>query len=494
VDEKQRQRRKRRLAEVDTTRPAPIRAGRTPSPDEVVTSPRLSELEAIAGMGDMDMDALLSGGTSAAAIPDVGQQIRGRVTRVGRTELFVDVGARVEAYIERQEFPDADVGDEVEAFVLAADDTGVMLSRRLSGQAAADFMEEAAASGVPVEGLVSSRNKGGYEVRIGSVRAFCPISQIARVPLADPDSVVGETLAFLITEMGDKTVVSRRSLQEGDVEESRARFWDVASEGDIVQATITTVKPWGMFVDIDGVDARLPKREATWSDEDDITTMFARGQRIEVRISTLDRDVQKVTVSARDPNLDPWLRVREQLRRGEVYSGTVVSQTEFGSFVRLGMGLQGLLHISRMDGRLPAAGEDVEVRVLSIDTERRRIELAPPSFDPEAQAANSVGAQVTGEVLEVAQAGVRVRLADGRIGWLPQREADIPARMVLAQRFRRGHEVSARIMSEGQGNQVTLTQKSDDSDERNAWRAHLDQSNQGGMGTLGDLLKGLKKG
>ncbi|HMV69028.1 MAG TPA: S1 RNA-binding domain-containing protein [Myxococcota bacterium] len=455
---------------------------------------RLSELEAIASLGGVDMAALLDATPLQTRLPSPGARVRGKVTAMNQDELHVDLGIRATGVLSRREAPELRVGDEVQAYVVSADDLGVQLSARLSGAAAADHLEEAREGRIPVEGTVASRNAGGYEVRVGAIRAFCPASQIGRLPPLDPDSLIGATLAFLVVETDEKIVVSRRAWEERELPELRERFWASAREGDLRLATVTNVNAWGAFVDVDGVDARLPRKEFGWENVDDLTTRLSRGQRLDVRIVELDAATNRVTVSTRDPGLDPWRTIGEKLRVGEVRAGRVMGQAEYGAFVEVLPGLQGLLHASRLAGApVPAPGVQVEVRVLAIDPNLRRIELAPRDFDPAAQAANPPGALVDGVVTEVEARGVRVRLADGRTGWLAEREVDLAPGQMLAHRFRAGFPVQARVMSEAPGGKVNLSMREDESHERDAWRAAAGQQASAGMGTLGDLLKGLRR-
>jgi small subunit ribosomal protein S1 len=479
--------RKKRLADHS----APKRAPR--SAKEVVTSPRLSELEAIAGMDDVDMASLLGATPLGTRLPEPGEKVTGTVMGRARDELQIDLGMRAQGFLPAASLPDVSVGDTIEAFVVWADDTGIQLSTRLSGDAAAALLDEAADSGIPVEGLVRSSNPGGYEVSVGGVRCFCPGSQISRIPLEDRDSVVGQTLSFRVLETGDKIVLSRRALEEEELEASRQAFLERVDVGQVYDAVTMRVTSWGAFLDIDGAEVMLPRREYSWDEVEDLSAHLARGAKLRVRIIEMDADSGRIRVSRRDPDLDPWATVTEQLTLNAVYNGRVVSQTDFGVFVEVKPGLQGLVHTSRLSSRMPVPGSTFEVRLLSIDPDRRRLELAPSDFDPEAQAGNDVGATVKGEVVEITDRGVVLRLEDGRRGWLPSREVVLPAGSVLAQRFRVGHKAEARVV-DVKGDRVTLSQRPNDAAEQNAWRSQLKKSSSSGsMGTLGDLLGGWKK-
>jgi len=377
-----------------------------------------------------------------------------------------------------------------------SDDLGVQLGIKLGGDAAADLLADAAEAGVPVEGTVTSRNAGGYEVRVGGVRGFCPLSQISRVPLADPDSVLGQTLPFLVLETEGKVVVSRRKLEDRDAATAREGFWAEAALGQRRTAVVTNVTPHRAFLDIDGADAMLPRREVGWEDIADLTTRLARGQRIEVRLLELDRETQKVLVSCKDPDMDPWRRLPNEIAAGDVRTCRVLGHAPFGAFLELLPGLSGLLHSSRLAGQpLPEPGASVAVKVHRIDLGARRVELAMPEWVPsstdaavsEGPAPLTVGAEIDGVVERVDRGGVRVRLSDGRYGWLPEREVNLAAGQMMAHRFRAGFPVKARIADE-QGGRITLSQKADDREQENAWRRVASEAAAPSMGTLGDLL------
>jgi len=317
-----------------------------------------------------------------------GEKVTGHITSIGRDQAMVDLGGKAEGTLAVAELDGERVGDSVTAWVLAAGEAGVQLSRRLSGRAAAEFLAEAAETGVPVEGRVEGRNPGGFDVRIGTVRAFCPVSQIDRTPDADLDSYLGRTLTFQVTEAGDDVVVSRRLLQDSAVEESREAFWATAKEGDAHVGVVTSVQPWGAFVDIDGVEGLVHRSELDWDDVEDATTRVHRGQTLEVRILDLDRGAKKLSLSAKDPNATPWDRVGRDFVVGGTYTGTVKGVERYGVFVQIAPGLQGLLHVSRREAGevgLPRTGERIEVKLVGVDRDRRRLELAEPGWEGEGQ-------------------------------------------------------------------------------------------------------------
>jgi len=470
----------------------PARAARAAAPPRLDTPIDMDDLASIANMSAEELAALMDGEALSAG-PKIGEQVTGTIVRISRDVAFVDLGAKSEGQVALEELADPQLGDTLTAYVLDIDEMGVRLSQRLSGAAAVEFLDEAVTSGTPVEGLVLSHNKGGFDVRIGSIRAFCPMSQMERIVDADRDTYVGKTFTFRVLETGEKIVVSRRAILDANLEDTIDAFWAKISEGDVFEGVVSSVQKFGVFVDLGGVDGLVPQRELSW----DPSTNVQRGQRLEVRVLQIDRGSRKLTLSAKDPGMSPWsTRVGTEFIVGGTYSGNVSGVEAFGAFVTLAPGLQGLLHVSRAGGALPAIGDAIDVRVTDIDEARQRIGLAATTWQPvEGDVPSSAPEEtVTGTVRDVVQNGVLIDLDDGRTGWLPAREVDLPAGTVLSQRFRRGRKVTARVKElDRRSERLTLTQHTDPSDTDSSWRAHQAAAPAQGFGTMAALFGELKK-
>jgi small subunit ribosomal protein S1 len=459
-----------------------------PTAEAARTQLDTDDLMALADMDPAELAALMEGSVARLRM-EVGDKVEGTVTRVGHDTVFVDLGGKAEGQLDRAEAPDAEVGASLEAYVVHVSEGFVTLSTRLSGQAAADHLEEALASGSPIEGLVTGRNPGGFDVRIGDVRAFCPRSMISRLPATDPDSYIGQTLEFRVIEMEDRrVVVDRRVLQEEEVAQKAEALWETLEVGQKHRGVVRNVQPFGFFVDIGGVDGLVPRREISWTSADP-TTAVSVGETVEVSVLDIDRAERKLTLSARSREDDPWKQVGSRFREGSVVPGTVVKVEGFGAFVELAPGITGLAHVSKLAGGMPERGAAITVRVLSIDPEQRRIALAPAV---EGEVTSAPDEPAAGVVAEVLRNGVVVQLDDGRTGWLPAAEVELEPGTVLAQRFRRGRRIEARIVRED-GKRVNLSMREDPEADRQAWAARSSsQASASGFGTLGDLLGGLK--
>ncbi len=352
---------------------------------------------------DDDFAALLAASERASIKRDrrlaAGDVVRGRVISVGATTAFVAVGGKAEAAIDVGEFRDPATGevslkegDEVEATVV--DDgarTGSIVLKRVAGRGGhvPGELDQAFATGIPVEGLVTGENKGGYDVQIGSVRAFCPGSQIDRRRV-EGKTYVGERLRFRITKLeagGRNLVVSRRQLLEEEVAARSAATWERLREGAVVAGTVTSVRDFGAFVDLGGIEGLIHVSEIGHARVANAGDVLAVGQQVDAQVVKLETDAKggrRVGLSLRALAPDPWVTARERFPVGTAVRGRVRRLEQFGAFVELAPGLDGLVHVSRMalDRRVAhprqvvAIDDEVDVTVVEIDPAKRRIGLS----------------------------------------------------------------------------------------------------------------------
>lgn len=481
--------RAQRAEEKATTAERKARRSQKPVPERDAEAPILEtdDLMALANMDPSELAALMEGAVAGDSI-EPGTAVEGVVTRVEAGAVLVDIGGKAEAWIDSAEVPDATKGDTVSAFVVYAGESEVKLSKQLSGAAADAFLEEAHTSGIPVEGRVTGANPGGFDVRVGEARAFCPRSLIARHYVEEPSVFVGQTLQFKVIEVGEKIVLSRRALEEELAEKNAEVLWEKVAEGMELEGTVRSVQKFGAFVDLGGVDGLVPRSELSWDPGADPAELIHSGEPVTVRVIGVDRDAGKLTLSLKNPDQAPWRKVGEDFVEGGIYSGQVVRLTTFGAFVRLTEGLDGLLHRSKM-GPQVQQGASIEVRILSIDHDRRRISLglATDAATPAAEEAE----EVEGAVTEVMRNGVVLQLDDGRTAWLPASEVELPAGTVLAQRYRRGKRVTARVKDASRPDRLVLTTRAPSNED---WRAAVSSrksAKKQSFGTLGDLFAGL---
>ncbi|HEU4692814.1 MAG TPA: S1 RNA-binding domain-containing protein [Vicinamibacterales bacterium] len=331
--------------------------------------------------------------TSRTKRIEKGQTIDGTVVSIGAEVALIDVGGKSEAVIEIDELTDPDgnvevrVGDRIQAVVVSTVG-GLTLSRRLAlGAATARQLEDAFQAGLPVEGKVERVVKGGYEVRIGRQRAFCPVSQIDIVRNTEPAQHEGRLYKFRIVEYkegGRNLVVSRRALLE---EEQRASAEDIRKtivEGAVLNGRVASVREFGAFVELGGgIQGLLHVSEMGWARVTDPSQVVKPGDEIRVVVLRVDVDKQKISLGLRQLMADPWATVGDTYKAGEVRSGRVTRVADFGAFVELEPGVEGLIPLSESGvarggdvKKAFPAGTQVEVVVSEVDTAARRIRLS----------------------------------------------------------------------------------------------------------------------
>jgi small subunit ribosomal protein S1 len=333
----------------------------------------------------------------------VGEVVRGRVIAVGQTAAFVAIGGKGEATIDLAEFRDPAsggltlaVGDQLEATVV--DDgrrSGAVVLKRTLGRGGhlPAELEQAMEHRIPVEGLITGENKGGFDVQIGAVRAFCPGSQIDRRRLGEripAAQYIGQRFLFRVSKIesgGRNIVVSRRELLEEEAAALAAQTWETLHVGAVVQGTVTSIRDFGVFVDLGGVEGLIHISELGYGRVKHPSEVLQAGQGVEAQVLKIE-DAQtgrrQVALSLKALAVDPWTTAKERFPVGATVRGSVRRLEAFGAFVELTPGLDGLVHISRLalDRRLSHArqavsiGQEVEVTVLAVDPAARRINLS----------------------------------------------------------------------------------------------------------------------
>jgi small subunit ribosomal protein S1 len=322
-----------------------------------------------------------------------GQIIEGTIVAIGAEAALVNVGGKSEAAIDIDELKDADghlelkVGDRVRAMVVSTAGE-LKLSRRLAlGAATARQLEDAFHSGLPVEGKVERAVKGGFEVRISRQRAFCPISQIDTVRHTDPAQHEGRVYKFRITEFkegGRNVVVSRRVLLEEEQQANAAEVRKSIVEGAVLTGRVASVREFGAFVELGGgVQGLVHISEMAWERVTDPSQIVKPGDEIAVKVLRVDADKQKISLGLKQLAADPWSRVGQTYQAGQVRSGRVTRVADFGPFVELEPGVEGLIPLSESglgrDGDVKKAfrvGDELQVVVLDVDPAAHRIRLS----------------------------------------------------------------------------------------------------------------------
>ena len=451
---------------------------------------------------------------------EVGDRVAGVVTAIDRITVFVDVNARSDGIIDRSEFLDdegqlsVEVGDQVEAYFVGTEDDDIRLSTKMTGQVAEASLQDAFESGIPIEGRVASERKGGFEIEIGHRTAFCPYSQIDLYK-QDSESYIGERFTFVITESsegGRNLVVSRRSLLEKERAEKRETLQGELTTGSLVKGKVTRIAAFGVFVDLGGVEGLVHVSELGWGHSLKPEDILSEGEDVEVLILELDWDNDRIALSLKHAAGDPWETFGEKFTVGKRYEGQVTQLAPFGAFVELEPGIEGLVHVSQLGaGRrvnhpdeVVSVGDHVEVSILNVDPERRRISLSMADTigldierdGPSDEFALAEGRTLPGTVDGVRDFGVFVRLPNGQSGLLHVSQVELRgssnSRRALFDMFPPGSNVEV-VVKEVKGDRISLTLPGTLAKEAESLDLKdLRDSGSDGLGSLGDLLDGLK--
>jgi small subunit ribosomal protein S1 len=346
-------------------------------------------------------------------LPQVGDTIRGRVVSIGSDTVFVALGAKAEAVLGREEVIDADgtlrvaIGDVIEARVAEIRGGQVVLRTMLGrGPDARAELAQAHEHQIPVEGVVSAIIKGGVEVQVGGVRGFCPISQLSDRFIEDPTVFVGQRLTFRIIRFeagrgqSANIVLSRRALLEEESAAKAAETRERLVPGAVMTGTVRSIKGYGAFVDLGGIEGMLHISELGHSRVEHPSEVLSEGQEVEVQVIKIEKTgdpkrPEKIALSLKSLAHDPWDQVAARFTEGIRTRGTVTRVQPYGAFVELAPGIEGLIHVSELGaGRrvshareVVSEGQEVEVVVLGVDAQRRRISLSMGAVQAQEEAA-----------------------------------------------------------------------------------------------------------
>ena len=328
-----------------------------------------------------------------------GQKITATIAAVSGESVFLDTGGKSEGILDASELRGEDkestatIGDKIEVYFLKAKNGEQLFTVSIGSGKNSEHLEQACRSGIPVEGLVKEEIKGGFAITLGgSIRAFCPYSQMGLRRVEDAAAeYLDRHMSFQITryeEDGRNIVVSARAILEEEREKLRDALKETLEEGQTISGVITSIREFGAFVDIGGVDGLVPISEIGWSRVENINDYYAVDQKINVVVKKLDWDAGRITLSIKETLDDPWDQAAEKLSSGSILTGTVARLAPFGAFVTLEAGVDGLIHISKLGkGRrinhpreVLEEGQEIEVQVESVDTIEKRISLAPSDY------------------------------------------------------------------------------------------------------------------
>jgi small subunit ribosomal protein S1 len=324
-----------------------------------------------------------------------GEQITAKVLHVSGEWVFLDVGRKGEGVLDRKELTDPEgklvvsPGDTITAWFIGGERGELRFTTKIGGIGAADrsLIEDAWRSGIPVEGTVEKEVKGGFEVRIGSNRAFAPYSQMSLRRVSDSSEFIGKKLKFMISEYaegGRNLIVSHRAILEEEAQREKELLKESLKVGMIMNGTVTSIQKFGAFVRAGGIEGLLPVSEIGWKRVKDVSEVLSVGDEISVVLKSIDWEKDKFSFSLKDTLPDPWDTMLQNLPVGSIRTGNVSRLAQFGAFVTIADGVDGLIHISKLGKgkrinhprEVLKEGELVEVIVEGIDRENKRISLA----------------------------------------------------------------------------------------------------------------------
>ncbi|MBI4589747.1 MAG: 30S ribosomal protein S1 [Candidatus Rokubacteria bacterium] len=368
-----------------------------------------------------------------------GEVVRGRIVQVRGGEVLVDVGYKSEGTIALEEFQRSGtipkVGDEIEVYLEAKEDNEglIVLSKDRADKIKVwDTVSHAYEKGTPVEGRVVEVVKGGLAVDVG-VRAFLPGSQVDLRPVKNLSALVGQTIRAKVIKLNRRrgnVVLSRRSMLEEEREDRRRHTLSVLHEGMSLTGTVKNITDYGAFVDLGGIDGLLHVTDMSWGRIGHPSEIFQVGDQIEVVVLHFDRETSRVSLGYKQKSLDPWESVDARFPVGSKVSGRVVSLTNYGAFVELEPGVEGLVHVSEMSwtrrvrhpSKLVNVGDQVEVMVLDVNKATKRISLGMKQVEPDPWATieerYTPGMRVQGKVRNLTDFGAFVELEPGVDGLL----------------------------------------------------------------------------
>ncbi|HXH92730.1 MAG TPA: S1 RNA-binding domain-containing protein [Thermoanaerobaculia bacterium] len=393
--------------------------------------------------------------------PEQGELLKGQIVSISGDDAFVSYGGPSEAVMATNELDGLDVGDNVEGTVVKTSPE-IRISRKLAkGKANLDLLRQMYENRLPVEAKIAARNKGGFDVNISGLRAFCPLSQIALGKIDNPDQFIGQSYEFRVTELSDdgrRIVVSRAALlKEANASRAEETRRNIVPGAEL-SGTIKTITPFGAFVDLGGIDGLLHVSEMSRRRVTDPNEVVVVGQQVNVKVIKVEGEGKRISLSMKDQEPDPWSDVAERYPAGTQFSGRIVRTTDFGLFVEVEPGIDGLVHYSQLPfgvkqgGAEVAIGTNVTGWVREVDPSKKRLSLSlreVATRDPWEGAAQRypAGKVVEGTVDHGGAPGIFVQIEPGLTGLIPNSEINVAPGADPSRAHEAGEKLAVRIMS-----------------------------------------------
>ena len=454
-----------------------------------------------------------------------GDRVRGVVTNITGAHVILDVNAKREGLVATSDMTLADgtlrcaIGDKVEVIFAGMQNGAFLFAGSVASKPTIDrTLADAYAQQMPIEGLVEKEINGGYEIKVAGRRGFCPFSQI-NLFRQEGAEYIGHKFLFLVSEYGEddrgeNVILSRRALLEKEREAKRQELVDDLYVGMVATGTVTRIMEFGVFVELGGAEGLIPLKEIAWARDVKPEDVVRVGDTVDVQIKDLDWERDRISLSLRGAQGDPWNDAVANFPQGTTFVGKITKLERFGAFAQLVPGVEGLIPISKLGGgrRIMSAreavseGQEILLKVESIDLERRRFALA--LVDERIQALNpgelAEGSKVEGIVESIQPFGVFVRLSEEKTGLLHISETDTPKGGNPAAKLERLFPPSSKVevvVRSVEGDRISLTLPAkweargsganEEEGDVSKWLSD-NKGTSSGFGSLGDAFNNLK--
>jgi len=402
--------------------------------------------------------------------PQVGEIIKGKVLCIAKDVVIIDIGYKSEGHIPLKEFMDTkgnlevQIGDEIEALLENTDDEKgcLVLSKEKAKQIKTwNEIEAAYQSGKPIEGKIVQKIKAGFSVDLNGITAFLPGSQVDIWPVNNPDQLINNTFSFKVLQYDRRKpniVISRRALLEEEREKSKQDTLGMLEDGKIIEGIIKNITNYGVFVDLGGIDGLLHITDISWGKTKHPSQIFKVGDRITTKILKFNKEEKKISLGLKQLKPDPWDTAAERYQVGTRVTGKVVSIVDYGAFVELEEGLEGLVHLSELcwtkikhPSQKLKLEDMIEVKVLEIDFATKKLSLSLKQLKPspwdELALKYPKGARIKGVVKNIADYGIFVGIEEGIDGLVHISDMSWKKIKHPAELFQKGQEIEVEVIS-----------------------------------------------
>ena len=387
--------------------------------------------ENISGLSYEQLEQAYNGTLNKVSSSEV---VNGTVIAINKREVIVDINYKQDAIIPISEFrynPDLKVGDQVEVYIENLEDKKGQLNlshKKARASRSWELVNKAMEEQAVVKGYIKCRTKGGMIVDVFGIEAFLPGSQIDVKPIRDYDAYVGQTEDFKIVKINQEfknVVVSHKALIEAELEEQKKKIISTLEKGQVLEGTVKNITSYGVFIDLGGVDGLIHITDLSWGRVNDPTEVVTLDQKINVVILDFDDEKKRIALGLKQLTPHPWDAIDADLKVGDVVKGKVVVMADYGAFIEIAPGVEGLIHVSEMSWSQPLrsaqefmkVGDEVEAVVLTLDREERKMSLGVKQLTPdpwsEIEKKYPAGTKCTARVRNFSNFGVFVEIEDG---------------------------------------------------------------------------------